>query len=148
MFEAWQLICFVVLRLKFQFTTYATREQSNLSSIRSQLEGYRSKNYPSRKKSSSSTNLSHLEGYPSKNYPLKNAINKIRREYNVIYNRIRTVRNLCWKLKKLFALWCIDWNYSNLQLTYGEISQTCHQSNLTWKVTGQRIIICGKSSTK
>ena len=81
MFEAWQLICFVVLRLKFQFTTYATREQSNLSSIRS-----------------------HLEGYRSKYYPLKKVINNKNKRKNAIENRIRKMRILCLKLHKLFVL--------------------------------------------
>ena len=141
MFEAWQLICFVVLRLKFQFTTYATREQSNLSSIRSQLEGYRSKNYPSRKKSSSSTNLSHLEGYPSKNYRLQQIIHKNNMRKECKYNRIRTMRNLCLKLHTLFVLWYIYIEITIYKRTQIEISQTSQQTNLTWDITDQRIIV-------
>ena len=63
--------------------------------------------YTNQDKSSFSSIQPRLGKYRSKYYYLKTVINKITREKNVIYNRIRKMRNIFLKLR--------DRSYSNLQ---------------------------------
>ena len=56
-------------------------------------------------------------------------INKIIWEINAIYKRIKTMRNMCLNLHKLFVLWYIYWNYevqtySNWDESYSSSTQS------------------------